>query len=150
MKAAWTRSGLSGVPRPSMVVIAWPAAPLIGVVHDRTAAPSSSTVHAPHWPRPHPNFGPCSASAPRRTYSSGCAGSHESADDGCPLSRKRYVIRVRRSVYSRSIDAETMSGKVTLPALQRMKEDRQKIVGIVVYDCQMAQIADRAGVEIVS
>jgi 3-methyl-2-oxobutanoate hydroxymethyltransferase len=43
-----------------------------------------------------------------------------------------------------------MSGKVTLPALQRMKEDRQKIVGIVVYDCQMAQIADRAGVEIVS
>ena len=40
--------------------------------------------------------------------------------------------------------------KVTLAALQRMKQDRRKIVGVVVYDHQMAQIADRAGVDIVS
>jgi 3-methyl-2-oxobutanoate hydroxymethyltransferase len=31
-----------------------------------------------------------------------------------------------------------------------MKEDGRKIVGVVVYDYQMAQIADRAGVDIVS
>ena len=41
-------------------------------------------------------------------------------------------------------------GKVTLPALQRMKHDGRKIVGVVVYDYQMAQIVDRAGVDIVS
>jgi len=43
-----------------------------------------------------------------------------------------------------------MDGKVTLPALQQMKQDGQKIVGVVVYDYQMAQIVDRAGVDIVS
>jgi 3-methyl-2-oxobutanoate hydroxymethyltransferase len=43
-----------------------------------------------------------------------------------------------------------MDGKVTIPALQQMKEDGRKIVGVVLYDYQMAQIADRAGVDIVS
>ena len=43
-----------------------------------------------------------------------------------------------------------MDGKVTLPALQQMKPDGRKIVGVVVYDYQMAQIVDRAGVDIVS
>jgi len=43
-----------------------------------------------------------------------------------------------------------MNGKVTLPALQQMKQDGQKIVGVVVYDYQMAQIVDRAGVDVVS
>lgn len=43
-----------------------------------------------------------------------------------------------------------MNGKVTLPALQQMKRDGRKIVGVVVYDYQMAQIVDRAGVDIVS
>jgi 3-methyl-2-oxobutanoate hydroxymethyltransferase len=43
-----------------------------------------------------------------------------------------------------------MDGKVTLPALQQMKQDGRKIVGVVVYDCQMAQIVDRAEVDIVS
>jgi hypothetical protein len=50
-----------------MVVTVWPAALLIGVMQDRTALPSISTVQAPHWPRPQPNFGPCSANGPRRT-----------------------------------------------------------------------------------
>ena len=39
---------------------------------------------------------------------------------------------------------------VTVPALQKMKRDGRKIVGVVAWDYQMAQIADRAGVEIVS
>src|SRR5256885_2239450 len=43
-----------------------------------------------------------------------------------------------------------MNGKVTLPALQQMKQDGRKSVGLVVYDYPMAQIVDRAGVEIVS
>src|SRR5262245_31129239 len=43
-----------------------------------------------------------------------------------------------------------MNVKVTVPALQRMKQDGRKIVGVVVYDYQMAQIVDRAGVDIAS
>ncbi len=39
---------------------------------------------------------------------------------------------------------------VTIPALQQMKRDKRKIVGVVVWDFQLAQIVDRAGVEIVS
>ena len=39
---------------------------------------------------------------------------------------------------------------VTLPALRQMKVDARKIVGVVAWDYQMACIADRAGVDIVS
>src|ERR1700674_2886147 len=39
---------------------------------------------------------------------------------------------------------------VTIPALQQMKRARQKIVGVVAWDFQIAQILDRAGVDIVS
>ena len=40
--------------------------------------------------------------------------------------------------------------KVTIPALQEMKRTGQKIVGVVAWDFQIAQIADRVGVEIIS
>ena len=40
--------------------------------------------------------------------------------------------------------------KVTIPALQQMKRDGQKIVGLVAWDFQIAQIADRVGVDILS
>jgi 3-methyl-2-oxobutanoate hydroxymethyltransferase len=43
-----------------------------------------------------------------------------------------------------------MANKVTIPQLQQMKRDNKKIVGVVVWDYQMALIADRAGVEIMS
>jgi 3-methyl-2-oxobutanoate hydroxymethyltransferase len=39
---------------------------------------------------------------------------------------------------------------VTIPVLQQMKRDGQKIVGVVAWDFQIAQIVDRAGVDIVS
>ncbi len=39
---------------------------------------------------------------------------------------------------------------VTVPALQQMKRDGKKIVGVVAWDYQIAQIVDRAGVDIVS
>lgn len=39
---------------------------------------------------------------------------------------------------------------VTLPALRQMKADARKIVGVVAWDYQIAQIADRAAVDIVS
>jgi 3-methyl-2-oxobutanoate hydroxymethyltransferase len=39
---------------------------------------------------------------------------------------------------------------MSIEALQQMKRDGRKIVAVVVYDFQMAQIVDRAGVDIVS
>ena len=43
-----------------------------------------------------------------------------------------------------------MDEKVTIPSLQKMKDDGRKIVGVVAWDYQIAQIADRAGVDLVS
>ncbi len=43
-----------------------------------------------------------------------------------------------------------MESKVTIPQLQQMKREGRKIAGIVAWDCPMARIADRAGVDIVS
>jgi 3-methyl-2-oxobutanoate hydroxymethyltransferase len=43
-----------------------------------------------------------------------------------------------------------MAEKVTIPALLEMKRAGQKSVGVVAWDYQIARIADRAGVDIVS
>lgn len=43
-----------------------------------------------------------------------------------------------------------MDPKITIPALRQMKRDGRKIVGVVAWDYQIAQIVDRAGVDIVS
>src|SRR6202048_2576221 len=43
-----------------------------------------------------------------------------------------------------------MEDKVTIPALTQMKRQRRKSVGVVAWDYQIARIADRAGVDIVS
>src|SRR3954471_7659474 len=43
-----------------------------------------------------------------------------------------------------------LQGKMSIPALQQMKRDGRKIVAVVAYDFQMAAIADRAGVDMLS
>jgi 3-methyl-2-oxobutanoate hydroxymethyltransferase len=43
-----------------------------------------------------------------------------------------------------------MAESVTIPALQQMKREGRKIAGIVAWDYQIARIADRAGIDIVS
>ncbi len=40
--------------------------------------------------------------------------------------------------------------KMTIAALQQMKRDGKKSVGVVAWDYQIARIADRAGVDFVS
>ncbi len=40
--------------------------------------------------------------------------------------------------------------RVTLPALQAMKREGKKIVGVVAWDTPLAQIADQAGVDLIS
>lgn len=44
----------------------------------------------------------------------------------------------------------TAMGKVTLPQLQAKKDAGEKIVGVVAWDYQIARIADRAGVDLLS
>ncbi|MGH8928225.1 MAG: 3-methyl-2-oxobutanoate hydroxymethyltransferase [Acidimicrobiia bacterium] len=43
-----------------------------------------------------------------------------------------------------------MDARVTIPALHQMKREGRKIVGVVAWDYQIAQVIDRAGVDIVS
>ena len=43
-----------------------------------------------------------------------------------------------------------MEDKLTISALRQMKRDGRKIVGVVAWDYPMAQIADRAGVDLLS
>src|SRR5215813_11050283 len=43
-----------------------------------------------------------------------------------------------------------MMEKVTIPALQQMKREGKKSVGVVAWDTPLARIADRAGVDFVS
>jgi 3-methyl-2-oxobutanoate hydroxymethyltransferase len=43
-----------------------------------------------------------------------------------------------------------MSGRMTIAALQKMKRDGEKSVGVVAWDYQLARIADRAGFDFIS
>lgn len=43
-----------------------------------------------------------------------------------------------------------MDAKVTISTLQGMKRDGRKIVGVVAWDAPIAEIADRAGVDLIS
>ena len=45
---------------------------------------------------------------------------------------------------------ESPDAAITIPMLQQMKRDGKKIVGVVAWDYQIAQIVDRVGVDIVS
>src|SRR5258706_4419403 len=49
-----------------------------------------------------------------------------------------------RLVYCLTMD------RITISALQEMKRQGRKIVGVVAWDTPMAQVADRAGVDLVS
>jgi 3-methyl-2-oxobutanoate hydroxymethyltransferase len=48
------------------------------------------------------------------------------------------------------MSANASESQVTIPALQQMKRDGKKIVGVVAWDYQIAQVIDRAGVDIIS
>src|SRR5688572_22084670 len=54
-----------------MVVIFWPAAAEMGVMHERMAAPLRCTVHAPHSAAPQPNLVPVMPSVSRRAHRMG-------------------------------------------------------------------------------
>jgi 3-methyl-2-oxobutanoate hydroxymethyltransferase len=45
---------------------------------------------------------------------------------------------------------DSKDSAITIPALHQMKREGKKIVGVVAWDYQIAQIIDRAGVDIIS
>src|SRR5215813_4029051 len=57
IQAFWT-GWLLSEESPSIVMTFFPATRASGVTHERTASPSTITVHAPQWAIPHPNFVP--------------------------------------------------------------------------------------------
>src|SRR5881296_534082 len=85
MNACCNGCGLAGVPSPSRVTTFLPTAEDTGTEHDRTALPSTSTVHEPHWPRPQPKSGPCNPRSLRSAYSSGISGSSTTIDAALPF-----------------------------------------------------------------
>jgi 3-methyl-2-oxobutanoate hydroxymethyltransferase len=48
------------------------------------------------------------------------------------------------------MERTSVDAKITIPSLWQMKREGRKIVGVVAWDYQIAQIVDRAGVDIVS
>src|SRR5258708_3303515 len=87
MKARCSGWSLAIVPKPSSVVILLLAAVETGTEQERAGLPSSSTVQAPHWASPQPNFGPFSSRSLRRTYSSGVSGATEDTPRVAPFTR---------------------------------------------------------------
>src|SRR5579863_1370187 len=81
-----------------MVVIFFAVACETGVEQERTGAPSTWTVHAPHRPAPQPNFVPVSSSVSRRTQSRGVSGA-TSTFRSLPLMRRVMAAMVRRRRY---------------------------------------------------
>src|ERR1700734_1102337 len=53
-------------------------------------------------------------------------------------------------MHGRTEQTAIMPGKMTIAALQQMKRDGKKSIGVVAWDYQIARIADRAGVDFVS
>src|SRR5262249_23212565 len=92
MNACCRGCGFVGVPRPSSVTTFRPATEETGRTHDRTAAPSRCTVHAPHCPSPQPKRGPRSARSSRSAYKSGICGSSVEIDAGLPLRWNEILI----------------------------------------------------------
>src|SRR5712692_4480845 len=87
MKARCSGCGFSIVPSPSRVVMAPFAATDTGTEQERAGLPSISTVQAPHWASPQPNFGPFSSRSLRRTYRSGVSGATEDTLRVAPFTR---------------------------------------------------------------
>src|SRR3984885_5298201 len=81
-----------------------------------------------------------------------CARSRSPASAPC-ATRSRPTRRRntrRASTARRRSPLRAMADAMTIPALQQMKRDGRKSVGVVAWDYPLARLADRAGVDFVS
>jgi hypothetical protein len=87
-----------------MVVMLFPVTCDTGVEHERNAAPSTCTVHAPHNPAPHPNLVPVSCSVSRNTHNSGVSG------DTVTLRSLPFTRRVKSGMGAPIVSAKATHG----------------------------------------
>src|SRR5438128_6190019 len=92
-----------------MVVTRAFAAAETGVTHDRTGLPSISTVQAPHWASPQPNFGPFSSRSFLSTYRSGASGSTDTVVV-LPFTRRLKLAMIASSVGLRAYHSGPSNG----------------------------------------
>src|SRR2546426_1149052 len=129
MKARCSGWSLAIVPSPSSVVMAPFAAADTGTEQERTDLPAISTVQAPHWPRPQPNFGPFSSRSLRRTYRSGVSGATDDTRRVAPFTRnvKSAMISSGQGLYAcsarrrRALLRSNARGRGDSPRLQRIR-----------------------------
>src|SRR5439155_20491922 len=101
---------LSRVLRPSREVMLCPSALETGVTQERIGFPSSSTVHAPHWPSPQPNLAPLIPKFCSSTYNSGVDGSSMFTLESRTLTRSALVNIAVYSLGVRCKASETSLG----------------------------------------
>src|SRR6266581_3028269 len=129
MKARCSGCSFSIVLSPSSVVIRPCVAAETVTEQERTDLPSSSTVHAPHWASPQPNFGPFSSRSLRRTYRSGVSGATEDTRRVAPFTRnvKSAMIFSGQGFYAcsarrrRALPRSNAWGRGDSPRLQRIR-----------------------------
>src|SRR5712691_6919671 len=99
-----------------------PFTELIGVRQLRIARPLTMAVHEPHWPSPHPNFGPLSARSSLRTYNSGVVGSTSTVWD-CP-----FTFRVKTLIVETPVGAEVSHNRGFSARWELRRADRAEVV----------------------
>src|SRR5262245_39871377 len=96
-----------------MVVICFPSAALTGSEQERTASPSTCTVHAPHWAIPQPYLVPVRPTFSRITHNNGVSGSTSTLWD-CPLMvRRAMVVLIACLISHRSMSV--LAGSILAP-----------------------------------
>src|SRR6516162_3784040 len=93
-KACCSGCGLSGVPRPSIVVTLQPATLAAGRPQDFTGLPSINTMQQPHCSRPQPNRVPTSRNLLRSTSSKGVSSCGRTTSAARPLTVKAMVLSI--------------------------------------------------------
>src|SRR2546427_6350222 len=85
------------------------------------------TVHAPHWPSPHPKRGPFSSMSLRSTYSSGVVGSVLTVRDA------PFTVSVIEAIASPSVVRSPNVGDYTPKGLRLAHATRRPRIGLIKH-----------------
>src|SRR4051812_14445191 len=113
-----------------MVVMLFPVTCDTGVEHERNAAPSTCTVHAPHSPAPHPNLVPVSCSVSRNTHNSGVSG------DTVTLRSLPFTRRVKSGMVTPIFSAKATHGSGKRAKAKGLRHSNLKLRALL--DCSDA------------
>src|SRR5436190_8095360 len=123
------------LPTPSIVVISFPTTELRGTMHERAAAPSTCTVHAPHKAAPHPNLVPVIPKMSRSAQSSGMSSGPSTwtrrplifiAGMPCLHRSFRRTVRARRCPFSNQLAELALSARRWIPSFAGIPRPRDE------------------------